>query len=343
MAGSINLSLSQQFDKLNGNLLSGGRLYFYAAGTDSPQNAFKDTGLVLPHPNPIILTSDGRIPQLYFADGSIHVRLTSAGGVVQFDEDFVLVIGPSSGGGGGGGGGSSVDPNAIFQTGDIMWQPVSGDRSGWVMCNGNTIGNGSSGATYHDAGCQALFEYLYNKYPQSICPVSSGRPLGETSFTAWSGAFRLTLLDFREMAIGGLSTMGGPGDRGGFAALAPERGDRNTAASIVGEIIHQLTEVEVPVHNHVSDHIPAVLRLTTDSNSNGHAHQVPGPVGTSGSATGQSTTGGAFWNGGIGGSLITSGDESVPHTHTFTNTAFGGGNYHNNTSRMMLGTFYMRL
>jgi hypothetical protein len=335
MAGSINLSLSQQFDKLNGNLLSGGRLYFYAAGTDAPQDAFKDTGLVLPHPNPIILASDGRVPQLYFADGSIHVRLTDSGGVVQFDEDNILVVGPSSGGGGGGGGGTSVDPNAIFTTGWIDWQPVDEERSGWVRCNGNTIGNSGSGATYHAAECQALFEYLWNKYPDSICSASGGRG-GLSAADAWSGNTKtLKLLDFREMTIGGLATMGGPGDRGIFANIPHERGDQNTPAGIVGEIVHLLSHIDVPTHSHTGANSGS-----TEVNSVDHTHSFSFPASEGGNATGATPTGGSIW---FGSGSATTGGENIAHTHLFTTTPFGDGNPHNVTSRTMLGTFYQRL
>jgi hypothetical protein len=333
MAGSINLSLSQQFDKLNGNLLSGGRLYFYAAGTDNPQNAFKDTGLTLVHSNPIILASDGRIPQLYFADGDIHVRLTDSGGTVQFDEDFVLVVGPSSGGGGGG---STVDPNAIFQTGMMDWQPVDEERAGWVRCNGSTIGNGSSGAHYHTDQHLPLYQYLWGKYNNVLCPVSGGPTRGPDANTDWAGGRTIGTLDFREVIVGGLSGMGST-DRGGYSAAPIERGDRLTYASIVGEIAHQLTAAEVPSHNHTGTG-------TTDANNVDHEHPVPGPQGTSGSATGQSVSGGSFWYGGIGSSNITSLGETRIHTHTFTTADFGSSvPIHNTTPRTMLGTFYMRM
>jgi hypothetical protein len=347
MAGSINLSLSQQFDKLNGNLLSGGRLYFYAAGTDSPQNAYKDDGLTLVHPNPIILASDGRIPQLYFADGSIHVRLTSAGGVVQFDEDFVLVIGPSSGGGGGGG--SSVDPNAIFQTGDMMWQPTGGARSGWVQSNGNTIGNSSSGATERgNSDCLQLFEYLYNKYPDVYCPVSGGRTVGGAAIDFGNNK-NIKLLDMREIIAGGLSTMGhnpasgGAADRGGYAAISPiatDFGDRNTPASVIGEIIHRLVEVEVPSHSHGGGG-------TTASNSVDHTHDGGGLFDAYDTQIVHGSSGGAALatvpNTINASGSASTGGESTSHTHTYTIPSFGGDSTHNNTPRIMVGTFYQRL
>jgi hypothetical protein len=61
MAGSISLSLSQQFDS-TGAPLNGGLLYTYAAGTTTPQSAYQDYSLTIPWPNPMVLDSAGRIP-----------------------------------------------------------------------------------------------------------------------------------------------------------------------------------------------------------------------------------------------------------------------------------------
>ena len=46
MAGTIPLSLTQQFDNSTNLPLSGGKIYFIQAGTTStPQNAYQDSGL----------------------------------------------------------------------------------------------------------------------------------------------------------------------------------------------------------------------------------------------------------------------------------------------------------
>ena len=86
MAGTVpNLPLSMQFDKDTGKPLRGGKLSFYQANTTTPQLAYKDVGLTLPHPNPITLDGAGRVPSFYLADGLVRVRLTNARGSVQFD------------------------------------------------------------------------------------------------------------------------------------------------------------------------------------------------------------------------------------------------------------------
>jgi hypothetical protein len=212
---------------------------------------------------------------------------------------------------------------------------VNEERAGWVRCNGSTIGSGSSGATYHSSEGQALFEYLWNKYnvsPDNICPIVAGGTRGATASGDWSGAKQLRLLDLREIIPAGLSTMGAAGDRGGFAPvalIATERGDRNTAASIIGEITHPLSTGEMTAHAH---DLPSL----TDP---GHAHTVAtGSSGTINAALGPGPTI-ALPGGSIGTGSATTG-VALASTVTSTN---GSSAAHNTTPRIMLGTFYQRL
>jgi hypothetical protein len=63
---SVNLSplggaASQFFDN-NGVILTGGKIYTYAAGTTTPQATYTSAAGTTPHANPIILDSAGRVP-----------------------------------------------------------------------------------------------------------------------------------------------------------------------------------------------------------------------------------------------------------------------------------------
>lgn len=53
---------AQQFFDNNGVILSGGKLYSYAAGTTTPQTTYTSSSGATPHPNPIVLDSAGRVP-----------------------------------------------------------------------------------------------------------------------------------------------------------------------------------------------------------------------------------------------------------------------------------------
>lgn len=199
--GTIQLSLSQQFDA-TGVPLSGGLLYFYQAGTTTPQNAYSDTALTLALPNPLTLDASGRIPQFFLADGNIKIRLTDRNGVTVIAADNLLVIGPSSGGGGGG---STIDPTTIFSTGDMKAAYGTSVLSGWVRANGRTIGSATSGASERaNADCINLFEYLWQA--DSTLTVSGGR--GASAAADWAANKTIALPDWRGRAVLGLDAMG---------------------------------------------------------------------------------------------------------------------------------------
>lgn len=316
MAGSIGLSLSQQLDITNGRLLSGGKLYFYASGTSTPQNVFRDTALTLAYPNPITLASDGRVPAFYVADGAIRARLTNSAGVVQFDADGILVIGPSSGSGGG----ISVDPTTLFQTGDMLWLDQSGTRSGFVRDNGRTIGAATSGASERaNADCQPLFLFLWATYSDTICPVLTGR--GLTAAADWAANKQITLPDKRGYIPGGLDDMGNSA-AGRFTSVPVVSGSVTTAGSVLGESLHTITVAE-----------SAALTLTSVVTDPGHHHNMVG-------------------SGGPGNQHVTiTSDATDRNTNTadavtgitVATTSNAGGGSHNNVQKTVLGTYYRKL
>lgn len=202
-AGTVpGISMTQQLDSL-GNPLNGGKLYLIQAGTTStPQNCYQDSGLTIPWPNPITLDSAGRIPQLFCADGSIKIRLTNSAGVQQLVADNLLVVGPSGGGGGGGG---TVDATTVLATGDFKMVYGTGVLTGFVRCNGRTIGSASSGATERaNADTQTLFEYFWGV--DANLAVSGGR--GASAAADYAANKALTLPDCRGRALVSLADMG---------------------------------------------------------------------------------------------------------------------------------------
>lgn len=327
MAGSISLSLSQQFDQL-GRPLANGKLYFIQAGTTStPQNAFYDTALTLPLPNPVSLDASGRIPAFYLADGQIKVRLTDKNGVSQLEQDNLLVIGPSSGGGGGGGG---VDPTTIFQTGDVMWLDVQGTRSGWVRDNGRTIGSASSGATERaNADTSALFSYLWNTFSNTICPVSTGR--GANAAADFAANKTIQLPDKRGYIHGGLDDMGNSA-AGRYANVPVVSGSVTDAGSVLGEATNVLIKAQLPTDAPsgtiaMGGSIPITISGGT-------------PVfgGTAATATGQGSATGNQNN-----LQITATASIASLTAAFTGAPLGSGSAHNNVQKTVLGTFYRKL
>lgn len=200
MAGSISLSLSQQFDS-TGAPLNGGFLYFYAAGTTTPQSAYQDTSLLIPYPNPITLDSAGRVPNFYLADGQIKIVLKDADGVTQVSADNILVVGASSGTGTP----PSVDATTLIQTGFLMPVYGTGAITGFVRANGRTIGNAASGATERaNADTVDLYEWLYAQ--DTALSVSGGR--GANVAADYAANKTIALPDFRGYGLGFLDDMG---------------------------------------------------------------------------------------------------------------------------------------
>lgn len=239
MAGSISLSLSQQFDSL-GNPLGGGKLYFYQAGTTAtPQNAYQDSALTIAHPNPITLDAAGRVPAFYLADGFIKIRLTDKNGVQQIAADNILVIGPSSGGGGGGG----VDPTTILATGDMKIVYGTGSITGFVRANGRSIGSATSGASERaNADTQALYIFLWNADPNLA--VSSGR--GASGLADFQANKTIALPDLRGRVIAGLDSMGAS-PAGRLGSGAGSFGTTNdTLGAAGGNEIKTLTTSNLP-------------------------------------------------------------------------------------------------
>jgi len=75
---TVNLSplggAASQFLDNNGVILSGGKIYTYAAGTTTPQATYTSASGVTPHANPIVLNSAGRVPggETWLTDGLVY-------------------------------------------------------------------------------------------------------------------------------------------------------------------------------------------------------------------------------------------------------------------------------
>lgn len=224
--GTIAFSLSQQLDQF-GTPLGGCLLYVIQAGTTStPQNAYKDTGLTNPQPNPMSCDGFGRLPQFFLADGQIKIRLTDKFGNPILTADNILVVGPSAGGGSG----ATIDPTTIAATGDLKHAYGTQVLTGWVRLNGRTIGSPTSGATERaNADVQALFQYLWAA--DTTLVVVGGR--GGSSIADWNANKQLTLPTAQNRALAGLGDMGNT-DAALFAGTPFTAGNSTTLGSRLG-------------------------------------------------------------------------------------------------------------
>jgi hypothetical protein len=337
MAGTIPLSLTQQFDEF-GKPLSGGLLYIIQAGTVStPQNPWQDTNLSILMPNPIPLDAAGRVPQFFLADGYIKVRLTDKDGVTQLARDGILVIGPSAGGGGGG---AAVDPTTIWQTGMVAVFYGTGQVPGFARANGRSIGNASSGATEAIGNTVlALFQYLYNADPNLPLRNSSGgvipRTGGDaTASGAWTNARQIDLPDWRGRTISGLSDMGAADSLRLTAAYfnGKDPSGNSIAATVLGAAggaeSNLLDATKIP---------PVTFSGTTGNDSPDHTHQYGAPVPGSQKPNGAGTTPAD------GTTPTQTGGASTRHQHPFSGAINGGGQAHANVQPTLLTTIYLKL
>lgn len=319
-AGTIQFSLSQQFDPL-GKPLANCFFYTIQAGTTStPQSAFQDSALTLPLPNPMRCDAAGRLPQFYLADGLIKVRITDKSGVSQNYPngsgaiDNIQVIGPSGGGGGGG----TVDPTTILQTGDIKAVYGTGNIVGFVRLNGKTMGSASSGATERaNADTQGLFQYLWSADPNLT--VSTGR--GASASADWAANKQITLPDARGRTLAALD------DMGNTAAGRLTATYFGTAATVLGAAggsqSHTQTIAEMASHGHsITD--PGHFHVTTTTMQQNPNVAAQGLVG-----------------GQVSGSLINM--TSASATTGITVNANGSGTAFTVVNPMMLVTYYAKL
>lgn len=318
MAGSIALSLTQRYDKTSHAPLDGGLLYFFAAGTTTPQSAYQDIGLTLPWPNPITLDSGGNVPQLFFDDGYVKFRLTNAAGTTQIAADFVLVLGPTVGGGAA----PSVDATTILSTGDLKARYGTGALTGFVRANGRTIGSASSGASERaNADTQTLFEFLWDEDPNLT--VSTGR--GASAAADWAANKNIALPDWRGRTLAFLDDMGNSAAGrltstyfGTSAIVLGATGGSESNTLIAAQIPSIAVDVAVEAPN--STAFPTNIVEST----------VIAPVAPSGG-----TRYVPSWGNLVGGVQISNGMAGLS-----TNTGSGA---HNNTQPTMLATIYIKL
>lgn len=189
----------------DGDFASGALAYFYLARTTTPFVVYTDSPLAVPHPWPVVADAYGLLPPVYLETGREYkVRIEDALGSILYAADGIanpLLTDAGSGGGG------SEAGSQLFQTGYFDWQPVLGERVGWVRANGKTISSATGTGDTANNDCEQLFAFLWNTFAQSICPVQPGGR-GANPAADWAAAKSIVALDMRGRSAVGLADMG---------------------------------------------------------------------------------------------------------------------------------------
>lgn len=319
MAGIIaGIGLINNFDNL-GQLMRGGLLRIYEAGTNDPVIAYSDNGLTDALPWPVVADSAGRLPICWLPDGVYRVRLSSSnGGYVAYDDDNIPTLGEPAADGGEGGG---TDPTTIIKTGYL--QPIygTGAVAGFVRCNGLTLGPPTSGATERaNTDARPLFTYLWNEDPNLA--VLGGR--GVSAEADWAaGNKTIATPDWRGRALAFLANMG---NSASSVLTSPYFSDPTTLGASGGSQSRTLLTANLPPHTPAGS-----IVLNTSGRS-----LIAGNL--AGQATGSSTSG--YW---LGDATAPINLERNP-SYDFVGTPQGGTSTAFATlPPMMLATLYIKL
>ena len=133
----------------------------------------------------------------------------------------------------------------VIPTGTILDYIGSTAPSGWLLCNGKTIGNQNSGASaYANSLAQALFVLLWNSFSDSEAIVIGGR--GGSALSDFNANKQISLPDLRGRTLVGRDTMGN------VPALRLPGGGQgeDTNGKTGGSARLQLNNTHLPKHAH---------------------------------------------------------------------------------------------
>jgi len=176
----------QQFFDNSGNILSGGLIYQYQAGSSTPLATYTTVNGDVPNSNPIILNSAGRCDNEIWMQTGYSYKLilqTSTGTILQTLDNLYPILQNASGTG------------ATIPTGLIaIWSGATGSiPSGWTLCNGS---NGTpdlrnsfvigAGSTYAVGATGGSKDAIVVSHTHDIVNVASTGAV--TSFSRTTGA-----------------------------------------------------------------------------------------------------------------------------------------------------------
>ena len=224
----------------------------------------------------------------------------------------------------------------LAATGEFRWRPTEETLTGWVRANKKSIGNASSNATGRaNSDAYRLFKWHWTNFSNTQCQLydSGGSPVsrGASSDADWSANRAIETIDLRGTNPIGMDTMGGVATTR-LSGVPVVTGSAVVAGSVLGENLHALVVAEIPSHLHTG---------TTNNGGADHTHQYWRPSANNqdpgaGGASGLTVNKNEF-------STSTGTATAYLHTHSFTTGNTGSNGSHNTVSRVMAGTWYIKL
>lgn len=324
---------TQQARDLNGRAFAAAKAFFFDSSTNTPRVVFQDNDQSTPHAHPVVADAQGRFPAVFLPAGLYREMVTTSGGVLIWDVDDIdatptIIIDD------GGGGGSVLG----YETGDVIWRPTAGTKTGFVRLNGRTIGNPASGALERaNNDTLNLFTYLWNGLTNTEAPVSGGR--GASASADFAANKTLTLPSGRLASLMGLADMGNSTVAIDPAATVPGAGI--VPGSSIGAQVHTVTLAQSPVHDH--DGVPNQAIVPRTGWGAGSAGAPGGGVGTI--PEGQLVTGSGIPEASeiLESLRVSANDKTLDLIGNEDTGSVGGGEAHNNMAPGLLGTFLIAL
>jgi hypothetical protein len=231
---------------------------------------YADAGEASAHPQPVVADSNGRWPNIFVpytlsydvrVVNEFNTELTYTLEIPNPDPVEVTVEVPPPDPG---------DPpeelpaSVLLATGMTHWEPIQGAKTGFVRCNGRTIGNAvSGGAERANADCEALFTYLWNALANAQAAVSGGR--GASAAADFTAGKTIDLPDLRGALPIGLDGMGN--SLGGFFPSTPSTSPSyfDIPGYSTGVNIQTISFTTIPVAT--ASPTPGVLAVTAPGGS----------------------------------------------------------------------------
>lgn len=238
------------------------------------------------------------------------------------------------------GGAGWIVPPGMRGTGEMQHRMLADVIPGWVVLNGTSIGNAASGATQlASSQAQLLFQYLWNGFSNTQCPVSGGR--GATALADFNANKTITITAMQGIGVIGVDGMGGV-TTGHLVGVPVASGAVTTPGSIVGQNLHTLILSEMASHAH---NFSSTTGTMNQSDPHNHGASVSGGVlGSNGSISGTGTGATSALNGATA-ITVSIGNTSINHNHNYSGStdAQGGNGSHNNVQFSALVYWYMKL